>query len=407
MFTQPANQSRAKARSDGMDPFSGQMLTWTLAVQLGIVAITTISFLVLGRATATRESQLWMFAWLANLVATAAGFFFAVSVASSDVVGQITWSQRPLLMTYAAGRALFGLLVVRGLWRYARPVLTHGNRLGVPLLAAAVWGIVSGALTATAGAALPLQLLAVGGILALGALLAWRSKQRQISAGLTITVGSIGLVYIGYVALAIPALLAQRDLPAALEATALAEAAAELVLAFALLVALEGARSRQIDELSGRLQTSYEKLRKQTDVDPLTGLKNRRTLRQVLLEAPDASLIYVDVDGFKAINERFGHEIGDECLTRTAFELSRAFRPSDHFFRLGGDEFLVVAPELNPEQAHERTEGVRATLLQPSASCPSISLSVGIVGLSEETSPDEALREADRRVLRAKQAAAS
>ena len=377
----------------------GNMLIWTLGVQLGIVTVTTLAYLLLGRSTATRQMQLWMFAWLANLVATAAGFFFALSAGDSA----ITAAQRPLLMTYAAGRTLFALLIARGLLRHSRPVLQSGNRLGGLILGATAWGLASALLVNEPLAFLPIQLLAVGAILAVGSLLAWRTRLPHVKVTLASIVGAVGVAYLAFVALGVPALLGHPGFAGALEVTALVESGAELVLAFALLVAVEGSRSQQLEQLNRRLQSSYEKLRQQTDVDPLTGLKNRRALRHVLLELTDASLIYVDLDRFKSINDKFGHEIGDECLTRTAFELSSAFRPTDHFFRLGGDEFLVVAPELGAEQAKERTEGVRRRLLDSHQRTPPIALSVGIVQLSEETSPDEALREADRRVLRAKQ----
>lgn len=383
-----------------MPEANGEMLIWTLGVQLAIVTITTISYLLLGRSTATREMQLWMFAWLANLVATGAGFFFALSATDTQ---QFSVAQRPLLMTFAAGRCLFALLIARGLLRYSKPVLQSAQRLGGIMLGAAAWGIVAATLIQSARAFVPIQLLVVGTVLCVGALLSWRSKTAQVSLALTLLVGSIGLLYLAFVALGVPALLGREGFSGVMELTTLLSCACELTLAFATLVALEGSRSGRLDQLNQRLQGSYEKLRQQTDVDPLTGLKNRRALRQVLLELPEASLIYVDVDRFKTINEKFGHEVGDECLTRTAYELSHAFRPTDHFFRLGGDEFLVVAPQLEPEQARERTEGVRSKLLQSAKGTPPIALSVGIVLLSEETSPDEALREADRRVLRAKQ----
>ena len=383
-----------------MDLSSGDMLIWTLGVQLGVVTITTLCYLLLGRSTSTREMQLWMFAWLAHLVATGAGFFF---VLSAEGQATLTLAQRPLLMTYAAGKALFALLIVRGLLRYSRPVLQTNNRIGVLLLSALAWGVVSALFMRTTNSFIPVQLFAVGTIFTVGALLAWRSRVRQVSLALTIVVGAVGITYLVFVALGVPALLDSGGFRGALEITTLLESTAGLILAFSLLVAVEHSRSLQIEQLNQRLQSSYEKLRQQTDVDPLTGLKNRRGLRQVLLELDEASLIYVDVDRFKSINDKFGHEVGDECLTRTAFELSHAFRPSDHFFRLGGDEFLVVAPKLLAEQARERTEGVRGKLLQSHLRTPPIALSVGIVQLSEETSPDEALREADRRVLRAKQ----
>lgn len=91
-------------------------------------------------------------------------------------------------------------------------------------------------------------------------------------------------------------------------------------------------------------------------LDPLTGLANRALLHLRLTESltprlgragePDVGVLFLDLDGFKPVNDQFGHAAGDEVLQEVAHRLSSAVRPQDTVARVGGDEFVVLAPRL-------------------------------------------------------------
>ena len=91
--------------------------------------------------------------------------------------------------------------------------------------------------------------------------------------------------------------------------------------------------------------------------DPLTGLYNRRFLDEVIGQEVAAArryhrplaLLYVDVDGFRAVNNIHGHQMGDEILQRVAGFLQENVREADYVFRVGGDEFLILLPETDGE----------------------------------------------------------
>lgn len=102
-----------------------------------------------------------------------------------------------------------------------------------------------------------------------------------------------------------------------------------------------------------------EKLTQMAFHDELTGLPNRRLfqeiMRQTLKEAKrneeKCALLYMDIDKFKWVNDHLGHSVGDELLKRLAERVRRSLRESDVFARQGGDEFLVLLPHTDGNEA--------------------------------------------------------
>lgn len=120
------------------------------------------------------------------------------------------------------------------------------------------------------------------------------------------------------------------------------------------------------DELRASMQRAHaerDALRAIAHTDPLTGLPNRRSLNEVLARAAAecaptriVALYLLDLDGFKPVNDRFGHDAGDEMLVGVGRRLKALLRSSDTVARLGGDEFVVVATGL-PGDAEARRLG--------------------------------------------------
>ena len=113
--------------------------------------------------------------------------------------------------------------------------------------------------------------------------------------------------------------------------------------------------------LARRLRVSHEALWALARRDELTGVGNYRSLHERLAEeiarhrrhSREFVLILIDLDGFKAINERFGHLEGDRLLAEIGSALRDEVRAEDAVFRQGGDEFAVIVPEANAEEAEE------------------------------------------------------
>jgi diguanylate cyclase (GGDEF)-like protein len=139
-----------------------------------------------------------------------------------------------------------------------------------------------------------------------------------------------------------------------------------------------------------RQESLVARLVHQAAVDPLTGLVTRRVLDDAVQRALDdsrpgagVSLILVDVDHFKAINDTHGHPIGDDALTHLADVLTRNARPDTLISRLGGDEIAVLLPDCDYDVAMRRAavffDAVRSTpLVLASGGLLRLSVSVGV-----------------------------
>ena len=142
--------------------------------------------------------------------------------------------------------------------------------------------------------------------------------------------------------------------------------------------------------------------------DPLTGLANRTLLLdRIRLELARAerlgagvALFYLDIDDFKAINDQFGHDAGDEVLVRVARRLVSAVRPGDTVGRIGGDEFVVVCGGLDTDDATADMqtrieEAVARPPLALGESTEWVTASVGVAIGRGADEPEALLRRAD------------
>jgi diguanylate cyclase (GGDEF)-like protein len=149
----------------------------------------------------------------------------------------------------------------------------------------------------------------------------------------------------------------------------------------------------------------HERLAALGSHDPLTGLCNRRVLEQALAEASaracrqgqPLTLLAVDVDGLKGINDRGGHDAGDAALITVGVALRAASRGSDVVARLGGDEFTVVAADTDMRGARGLAERIRTELEQRAG--PRVS-----IGIAEGDDPARLRLEADQALYAAKRA---
>lgn len=172
---------------------------------------------------------------------------------------------------------------------------------------------------------------------------------------------------------------------------------------------------------ANELEEARDEMRLLAIRDPLTGLYNRRHIMEVLEHEQSRaertgsvlSLALLDLDGFKAINDRHGHLEGDRVLREVADRLRETTRLMDwagrnagQFARFGGEEFLVVLPETGPEDAWRCAERIRKQIVSKGFAIDGhfvdITLSGGVATLREGDAIDGALQRADEHLYRAK-----
>jgi diguanylate cyclase (GGDEF)-like protein len=166
----------------------------------------------------------------------------------------------------------------------------------------------------------------------------------------------------------------------------------------------------EVDALAAELEASRARiveLEERIDIDPLTEIRNRRgfarelarSLAYVKRYGTSAALIYIDLDGFKLVNDRHGHAAGDAVLKAVAAALVRHVRTSDIVARMGGDEFAVllwnVRGAVAAAKAAALEAAVYATPVRWSTSTLAVGASAGMTTLGALDTPAEVLARAD------------
>jgi diguanylate cyclase (GGDEF)-like protein len=176
---------------------------------------------------------------------------------------------------------------------------------------------------------------------------------------------------------------------------------------------------RRLEELAERVAPAIEnsrrfrEARQLADLDSLTGLHNRRYFHETLAREVDRaqryqrllSLVIVDVDGFKEINDRIGHLAGDAVLAEIADRIRQVVRSADVPCRVGGDEFAVIVPEAEVGQARQLVGRIqRAVSSQPIARAGRVRVSAGVADLQPNDSPTSMFERGDESLYSAKHA---
>lgn len=158
-----------------------------------------------------------------------------------------------------------------------------------------------------------------------------------------------------------------------------------------------------------RFQTILER---RSTLDPLTATLNRRGFADIYIkenalmrrENTLMTMLNIDIDYFKKINDSHGHAVGDRVLIDVAKMIGKALRVSDHIARFGGEEFVVLLPNTGLEQALQITQRIQEALREPRAGIPAYTVSIGVAcQASADESLDGILVRADKALYRAKE----
>jgi diguanylate cyclase (GGDEF)-like protein len=173
--------------------------------------------------------------------------------------------------------------------------------------------------------------------------------------------------------------------------------------------------NQQLVDALARQQELQEELKRLSETDPLTGLSNRRHLRAALDRElvritrvfRPLTVLLLDVDRFKLINDGHGHAVGDEVLVELARRLRAVTREADSVGRWGGEEFCIALYDtdlaMSRRPAEAVLEAVRATPFPTRAGPISVTMSIGVASLSiDRFDVDELMSEADSALYVAK-----
>lgn len=172
------------------------------------------------------------------------------------------------------------------------------------------------------------------------------------------------------------------------------------------------------ESLVGLIETAYDEIIASINAtDPLTGAENRsimdkRLKEQIAGSQPSGSrnwLMMVDLDRFKSVNDRFGHELGDAVLRGFASAVRDHIRSKDLFFRYGGEEFVLCISKVDESKVAQIAERLRTAIAQrvvlsPAGEKVSVTASFGVTALTPGMTVTEAINAADQAMYAAKHA---
>jgi diguanylate cyclase (GGDEF)-like protein len=160
----------------------------------------------------------------------------------------------------------------------------------------------------------------------------------------------------------------------------------------------------------------FKKLQRNAVTDPLTGLYNRRLFAESFEKELNRArryglplgIVILDLHRFKEVNDKYGHPRGDDVLKAAANTFQKALRTSDSAFRIGGDEFALLLPQTDPDQAlalSRRVEAVFAEILKPLQLAISVTMDHGVANFPQDgDQADQLIHVADERLYRLKHA---
>jgi diguanylate cyclase (GGDEF)-like protein len=340
----------------------------------------------------------WVFAWTLSAVS----LFLAAYDFESVKVGSAVYGISLFLAIVGALVFVLGADAYRARLRLRReyalillPLLIWFALAPIPLGADAVFG--------------PGHLLVAGAFAAAG--VAHLSLLRQARL--------LGAAIVGVAFLLIAAVnvwlvfVVVSEIDEALSRTVFATLALDLVAALGMQLMTFEDMTYELRMTNRRLESAQGELRHMVTTDPLTGCRNRRFFDDVIGREIQRhrryriplSLVFVDVDRFKAINDTLGHEAGDRVLQRVAAFLTRNVREADYVFRWGGDEFLILMSCREDEAVRKATDLQEAFAESDDASgLPSgVGLSIGCAEVTADvTEITPIVKIADERMYRNK-----
>ncbi len=364
---------------------------WSLVIHVGMVGTLLVVNFVLWISSRREVIKTWTVAWTADAIALGAVLGYVIVLPNSNWFG-----------LYGGAKLVFALLLVRGVLLLKRDRIALAHRSRTWAMAVGVFFglflLFFDSLTAQS-----VTYLTVGTVLFAGGAVAGLRMNRRDIWFLAVATMVCGAMFLHH-GIVLHPLDEVRKAPLYMSYVSFVDVFGEFLIGLSCLLALGRRALSEMADINEDLQATQKALRALVDADPLTGLYNRRRLRPFFSNeaAQGGSLIFIDINDFKGINDRWGHTTGDRCLRQVSDALRTTFRAEDGLFRLGGDEFLVVAPGLDINDAERRVRELRRLLELPGSTVVAVPTAVGIVELDPTRPLDDVLALADNAMYRDK-----
>ncbi len=229
-------------------------------------------------------------------------------------------------------------------------------------------------------------------------------KYLKTNDGIVMAVGFLinGSVFLHHFFILVSRFLG-KPVPAYMSRISFYDAISEFILALSFFLAITLCSIDELKLMNQKLSENQKILRGLVDFDPLTGLRNRRIMRDFIDNAKHRSgvIAFIDIDNFKMINDRFGHTFGDKCLVEISEGFKSVFRANDGLFRYGGDEFLLIIPNLTIKEVEKRLNKA-VNKANDAITGINLTISYGLAEIDNDSDFKELLNKVDKKMYEIK-----
>lgn len=367
------------------------------AVQTAGVAITTCLMLLLARQIDRTFVRLWAAAWVT----------LAVGLASLLACVVLPEHHRAWLLPYFGGHYGFAILLTRGIGAYRsdRRVAIHYDAWLVSIVAA--WSVLLTLFAETVDLVFRAHAVAMACLLLVALHEAWKIRPPGHHVGRGVTLLSLSMLALD---LLVQAGSRWAHVPGGsfflelVDYNSLIDLVLLTGLGFGLVVLVMELITAELAQANRELAAARDRMEARARVDPLTNALNRHAFNTLFVDRAPAqasgSVVLVDIDNLKQLNDTRGHGAGDQAIRDAARVIRHALRADDLVFRWGGDEFLAILFGMSERDADARFRALRERSLgDPSAP----RLSWGVASFAGEESIGAAIETADQAMYASRQ----
>jgi diguanylate cyclase (GGDEF)-like protein len=379
-----------------------------LLIQGAGIALLAVLCVFLARSVERVFASYWAVAW-GCLVVALAGLYLALTAFPAGA-----WVE----VAYYLGEYAFGFFLIAGFRHFATTTRLRLRDLWIAP-PAAIAALVLPHAAESFSVRFMLQAVVLAGIFAAALVQLERARRRRgTTPGLRLTAVALAVLFVSF--LQYPPLLYASavgwvTLPIAYSGyTSIYDLILEVLLGFGMVTLAMEDVHREMGASNRELRAARDRLEAAARMDPLTESLNRHAFyslvegkRSTDAPAPTGTVVVLDLDDLKVVNDSLGHASGDMVIRAVASALRSLVRADDLVFRWGGDEFLAVLFNLSEAEARRRFDGLdellRKVVVPGTAHPIAVSASVGLAAFSAKHSLEKAIDAADRAMYAAKQ----